>query len=181
LEEKVKTVGNGRGELKVGHYCIICNEIKANEKFSGKGHRRHICKNCSKKGTQYLNEFKESQRRVQHYINNVKSISMLYIEGEQYSIFKYKDSIYVAEGEQEELGDVYFYIKKENEFLYSEEFSKSWDIREALLKRYYDMVDNSQYVDYEELVEIGACILTKRQRKYEYIFYAIYQTMHEQT
>ncbi|VDN47298.1 conserved protein of unknown function [Petrocella atlantisensis] len=30
-----------------GHYCKICSEIKANEKFSGKGHINHICKECS--------------------------------------------------------------------------------------------------------------------------------------
>ena len=29
-----------------GHYCKICGEIKANEKFSGKGHTKHICKKC---------------------------------------------------------------------------------------------------------------------------------------
>lgn len=31
-----------------GHYCKICGEYKANEKFSGKGHTTHICKSCSK-------------------------------------------------------------------------------------------------------------------------------------
>ena len=30
-----------------GHYCKICGEYKANEKFSGKGHAAHICKTCS--------------------------------------------------------------------------------------------------------------------------------------
>lgn len=29
-----------------GHYCKICGERKANEKFSGKGHAVHICKQC---------------------------------------------------------------------------------------------------------------------------------------
>ncbi|MCS2893542.1 hypothetical protein [Parabacteroides faecis] len=29
-----------------GHYCKICGERKANEKFSGKGHAVHICKEC---------------------------------------------------------------------------------------------------------------------------------------
>lgn len=29
-----------------GHYCKICGEYKANEKFSGKGHAAHICKVC---------------------------------------------------------------------------------------------------------------------------------------
>lgn len=30
-----------------GHYCKVCGEYKANEKFSGKGHAAHICKKCS--------------------------------------------------------------------------------------------------------------------------------------
>lgn len=29
-----------------GHYCKICGERKANEKFSGKGHAAHICREC---------------------------------------------------------------------------------------------------------------------------------------
>ena len=32
---------------KHGHYCKICGEHKANEKFSGKGHAAHICKKCA--------------------------------------------------------------------------------------------------------------------------------------
>ena len=31
-----------------GHYCKICGEYKANEKFSGKGYAAHICKACSR-------------------------------------------------------------------------------------------------------------------------------------
>lgn len=30
-----------------GHYCKICGQYKANEKFSGKNHATHICKACS--------------------------------------------------------------------------------------------------------------------------------------
>ena len=33
-----------------GHYCRICEQYKANEKFSGRGHAAHICKACSKRG-----------------------------------------------------------------------------------------------------------------------------------
>ena len=32
---------------KRGHYCKICGEYKANEKFSGKGYVAHICKACA--------------------------------------------------------------------------------------------------------------------------------------
>ena len=31
-----------------GHYCKICGEYRANEKFTGKGHAAHICKACAK-------------------------------------------------------------------------------------------------------------------------------------
>jgi ribosome-binding protein aMBF1 (putative translation factor) len=30
----------------VGHYCRICGRERANEKFSGKGHQIHVCKDC---------------------------------------------------------------------------------------------------------------------------------------
>ena len=32
---------------KRGHYCKVCGEYKANEKYSGKGHAAHICKTCA--------------------------------------------------------------------------------------------------------------------------------------
>ena len=36
------------GNKPRGHYCKICGEHKANEKFSGKGHAAHICNACMK-------------------------------------------------------------------------------------------------------------------------------------
>lgn len=33
----------------MGHYCHICRRTRANEKFSGKGHKKHVCKDCSSK------------------------------------------------------------------------------------------------------------------------------------
>lgn len=29
-----------------GHYCRICQTVRSNESFSGKGHAKHICKKC---------------------------------------------------------------------------------------------------------------------------------------
>src|SRR5690606_30279952 len=29
-----------------GHYCRICGRRRANEKFGGRGHSQHICKDC---------------------------------------------------------------------------------------------------------------------------------------
>ena len=31
-----------------GHYCKVCGQYKANEKFSGRGHAAHICKACAR-------------------------------------------------------------------------------------------------------------------------------------
>ena len=32
----------------MGHYCRICHRRRANERFSGKGHRDHVCKECKR-------------------------------------------------------------------------------------------------------------------------------------
>jgi hypothetical protein len=32
----------------MAHYCRICDQYRANEKFSGKGHATHVCKDCMK-------------------------------------------------------------------------------------------------------------------------------------
>lgn len=32
---------------KQGHYCKVCGRYRANEKFTGKGHATHICKDCA--------------------------------------------------------------------------------------------------------------------------------------
>lgn len=43
-----------------GHYCKICGERKANERFSGKGHAVHICKECQSLPT----EIQTDMRRI---------------------------------------------------------------------------------------------------------------------
>jgi ribosome-binding protein aMBF1 (putative translation factor) len=32
----------------MGHYCRICGRTRPNEKFSGVGHRIHVCKECAR-------------------------------------------------------------------------------------------------------------------------------------
>ena len=31
----------------MGHYCHLCGQTRANEKFSGRGHRDHVCRDCA--------------------------------------------------------------------------------------------------------------------------------------
>lgn len=35
-------------DFAVGHYCRICHRQRANERFSAKGHRDHVCKECKR-------------------------------------------------------------------------------------------------------------------------------------
>lgn len=37
-----------------GHYCWSCGRIRANERFSGRGHARHLCKECARLGKDEL-------------------------------------------------------------------------------------------------------------------------------
>lgn len=45
-----------------GHYCRICGERKANEKFSGKGHAAHICRECASLPQKERNEMQHMSR-----------------------------------------------------------------------------------------------------------------------
>jgi hypothetical protein len=38
--------GRAIAENTMGHHCRICGRTRPNEKFSGKGHRTHVCKDC---------------------------------------------------------------------------------------------------------------------------------------
>lgn len=58
-----------------GHYCKICGERKANEKFSGKGHAAHICKECSALPQEKKNELQ--------YINQIDRIAGKYPRSRQ--------------------------------------------------------------------------------------------------
>ena len=41
---------------KHGHYCKVCGEYKANEKFTGRGHAAHNCKSCTSLPTEKQSE-----------------------------------------------------------------------------------------------------------------------------
>jgi hypothetical protein len=44
----------GRRKKARGHFCWCCGRVRANERFSGRGHARHLCKACSKLGKEEL-------------------------------------------------------------------------------------------------------------------------------
>jgi hypothetical protein len=44
----------------MSHWCRICGRTRPNEKFSGKGHKNHICKECSRKPKEELYKIDQS-------------------------------------------------------------------------------------------------------------------------
>ena len=57
-------MGKRKKKKRRGHFCWSCERIRANERFSGKGHARHLCKDCSKLGKEEL-EFRQARRNME--------------------------------------------------------------------------------------------------------------------
>ena len=70
-DKKKKTAKQINQSKFKGHYCRICGEHKANEKFSGKGHAAHICKSCAQKSP--------AEKAEDMTINKLHSMSFGYI------------------------------------------------------------------------------------------------------
>jgi len=43
-----------RKRKPAGHYCWACDRRRPNEKFSGRGHARHLCRDCARLGAEEL-------------------------------------------------------------------------------------------------------------------------------
>jgi hypothetical protein len=39
-----------RKKPRGGHFCWCCGRVRPNERFSGRGHARHLCRDCDKLG-----------------------------------------------------------------------------------------------------------------------------------
>lgn len=63
-----------------GHYCKICGEYKANEKFSGKGHAAHICKTCSKLSAAEKSEAMAINRLMNLSMNHLSDSEKKWLE-----------------------------------------------------------------------------------------------------
>lgn len=46
-----------------GHYCWACERYRSNERFSGRGHSRHVCRDCAHLGKDEL-EYRSAIRNL---------------------------------------------------------------------------------------------------------------------
>ena len=50
-----------------GHYCWSCDRMRANERFSGRGHARHLCKECARLGKDEL-AYRQAIRNLERLV-----------------------------------------------------------------------------------------------------------------
>ena len=51
-----------------GHFCWCCDRVRANERFSGRGHAHHLCKDCAKLGTEEL-AYRQAIRNIDRLLD----------------------------------------------------------------------------------------------------------------
>ena len=56
--------GKNRKSKQPGHYCWACDRRRPNEKFSGRGQARHLCKDCEKLGSEEL-AYRQAYRNLE--------------------------------------------------------------------------------------------------------------------
>ncbi|PMC35753.1 hypothetical protein CJ195_18420 [Bacillus sp. UMB0899] len=126
------------GKKRSGHYCFGCDRYRANEKFSGKGHRQHICKDCKSKG-KGKKTFPDKKPQYNRFIKLLKVTCVVFKEKNEYLFFSIHGQIYMIRNLEEQLSHELIFIYK-----YSKDHSPSitltdvWsdnldDIIEALL------------------------------------------------
>lgn len=57
-----------RKKKRQGHYCWSCDRYKPNERFSGRGHARHLCRECAKLGAAELS-YRQHVRNIERCLN----------------------------------------------------------------------------------------------------------------
>jgi hypothetical protein len=55
----------------IAHDCRICGRYRANEKFSGRGHRTHVCKDCLRLPREER-QFIEEEQEIGGYLSQSK-------------------------------------------------------------------------------------------------------------
>jgi hypothetical protein len=58
---------SGKRKKKRGHFCWCCGRIRPNEKFSGSGHARHLCRDCSRLGKAVL-DYRQDIRNLERHV-----------------------------------------------------------------------------------------------------------------
>jgi hypothetical protein len=79
------------------HFCKACGQSRPNEKFSGKGHRQHICKDCKREGRIACHQSTSDYDRKLSYLSKaIKNCMILYTEKVNFFLFEFQGARYIT-------------------------------------------------------------------------------------
>ena len=55
------------------HYCWCCDRVRPNERFSGKGHARHRCRDCAKNSAADL-AYRQGVRNIDRLVDRFRGV-----------------------------------------------------------------------------------------------------------
>ncbi|TFJ92751.1 hypothetical protein [Lentibacillus salicampi] len=152
---------------KRGHYCIACGRSRPNEKFGGKGHRQHLCKDCKSKGKKAYNpSTPEYDRECSRLSKAIKNCVILYTEELDFFLFQYQNERYITTGDF--WSEVFVYHPNEIQKFASAEFLQVNDaLQEVLFKKYDETMENGLILDYDDVMENEEHLdISKKRRQY---------------
>ena len=76
-----------------GCFCWCCGQIRPNERFSGRGHARHLCRDCAKLDQAEL-EYRQHIRNIERTLDwdgRIRRRQRKVFERESYALSRYFD------------------------------------------------------------------------------------------
>lgn len=135
---------SGKTPAGGGHFCWCCGRVRANERFSGRGHARHLCRDCRKLGPEEL-AYRQAVRNIERLVTfgsglirrKQRAVFARYLESPNPRVRRYAEEVAAFDREQRQM----FGIEQ-----------RITDIVEAAQARFWEMA-----------AEEGAEIITLRE------------------
>jgi hypothetical protein len=148
-----------------GHFCYVCGRTRPNEKFSGKGHSAHQCKDCKTEGKELVNHSTgDYDRKVSYLLKAVKNCLVLYTDKETFFIFEFQGHRYVAR-EDFEAGIFVYKPNSTQKFLVLKSSQLEEPLLEVLYIKFYHTLEAELSYDYEDFIFENEFIELSKKRK----------------
>lgn len=154
------------GKKKRGHYCKACGKSRPNEKFSGKGHRQHVCKDCKRKGKKAYEPTTAEYDREEHYLSKaIRNCMILYTHRLSFFLFEYQKERYITRDDFE--SEVFVYQENaDQKFVVDESLQMKEALLEVLFKKYYETMDSGHTMDYNDILENESVEISKKRKQH---------------
>ena len=154
------------GKKKNGHFCNACGRSRPNEKFSGKGHRQHICKDCKRKGElTYETSTSEYDREVNNLNKAIRKCLIVYSQSSSFILFEYQRARYITRDDFE--SEIFIYqANVDQKFLVDKTLKKNEAFMDVLVKKYYECINNRHVVDCDDELERELLVRSKKRQQH---------------